>query len=29
VVDANKVTDFLKTNDDLKPFEVKVLNSGE
>jgi hypothetical protein len=29
VVDANKVTGFLKTNDDLKPFEVKVRNSGE
>jgi hypothetical protein len=28
VIDANKVTDFLKTNADLKPFEVKVLNSG-
>jgi hypothetical protein len=27
VTDANRVTDFLKTNDDLKPFEIKVLNS--
>ncbi|MGH6737119.1 MAG: hypothetical protein ACRECX_13745 [Methyloceanibacter sp.] len=26
VIDANKVTDFLKTNDKLKPFDVKVLN---
>jgi hypothetical protein len=27
VTDANRVTDFLKTNDDLKPFDIKVLNS--
>jgi hypothetical protein len=24
---ANAVTDFLKTNEDLKPFDVKVVNS--
>lgn len=29
LVDANKVTDFLKTNDHLKPFEVKVLNASD
>jgi hypothetical protein len=26
VIDANRATDFLKTNEDLKPFTVKVLN---
>ncbi len=26
VKDLDAVTDFLKTNDDLKPFEIKVLN---
>ena len=28
VIDANAVTEFLKTNDNLKPFEVKVLNNA-
>ena len=28
VKDANAVTDFLQTNDHLKPFEVKVLNGS-
>ena len=27
VTDANAATEFLKTNDNLKPFEVKVLNN--
>jgi hypothetical protein len=27
ISDVTQVTDFLKTNDDLKPFEIKVLNS--
>jgi hypothetical protein len=27
VIDANRVTDFLMTNSELKPFDVKVLNS--
>jgi hypothetical protein len=27
IADVDQVTDFLKTNDDLKPFEIKVLNS--
>lgn len=27
VTDVDQVTDYLKTNDDLKPFEIKVLNS--
>jgi hypothetical protein len=26
ISDLNQVTDFLKTNDDLKPFAIKVLN---
>jgi hypothetical protein len=26
VTDANRATDFLKTNDKLKPFDIKVLN---
>jgi hypothetical protein len=28
VTDANAVTEFLKTNDNLKPFEVKVLSDA-
>jgi hypothetical protein len=24
-----QVTDFLKKNDNLKPFDIKVLNSGQ
>jgi hypothetical protein len=26
VVDANQVTDYLKTSSELKPFEVQVVN---
>ena len=26
IADVDQVTDFLKTNDDLKPFQIKVLN---
>jgi hypothetical protein len=29
ISDVTEVTDFLKTNDDLKPFEIKVLNSPD
>jgi len=29
VTQVTQVTDFLKKNSDLKPFDIKVLNSGE
>jgi hypothetical protein len=29
VIDANRVTDFLKTSSELKPFDVKVLTKPE
>lgn len=29
VTQITQVTDFLKTNSDLKPFDIKVLNSGK
>jgi len=28
VTQVTQVTDFLKDNADLKPFDIKVLNSG-